>query len=66
MERDGCCATWPKPCSYHEGYADAWAERQAVLDCINLYGDKVLHAALDDAGLFPRGQDDVQLRVDES
>lgn len=21
--RDGCCATWPKPCSYHEGYQDA-------------------------------------------
>lgn len=23
LERDGCCATWPKPCSYHEGYQDA-------------------------------------------
>ena len=22
-EREGCCATWPKPCSYHEGWADA-------------------------------------------
>ena len=22
-DRDGCCGTWPKPCSYHEGYADA-------------------------------------------
>lgn len=21
--RDGCCADWPKPCQYHEGYADA-------------------------------------------
>ena len=32
--RDGCCATWPKPCPYHRGYQDAldsfeqvgWAE----------------------------------------
>ncbi len=22
LQPDGCCATWPKPCSYHEGYAD--------------------------------------------
>jgi hypothetical protein len=22
--REGCCADWPKPCSYHEGYADGW------------------------------------------
>lgn len=21
--REGCCATWPKPCSYHEGWQDA-------------------------------------------
>lgn len=21
--REGCCATWPKPCAYHEGYARA-------------------------------------------
>jgi hypothetical protein len=21
--RDGCCADWPKPCSYHEGWQDA-------------------------------------------
>ena len=21
--RTDCCATWPKPCSYHEGWADA-------------------------------------------
>jgi hypothetical protein len=31
------------------------AEQQAVLDCINLYGDKTLHAALDAAGLLPQG-----------
>lgn len=30
----------------------AEAERQAILDCINLYGDETLHAALDDAGLL--------------
>ena len=23
MTRAGCCETWPKPCSYHEGWADA-------------------------------------------
>lgn len=22
--RAGCCADWPKPCSYHEGYIDGW------------------------------------------
>jgi len=22
-EREGCCSTWPKPCSYHEGWQDA-------------------------------------------
>lgn len=21
--REGCCADWPKPCTYHEGWADA-------------------------------------------
>lgn len=21
--RHGCCGTWPKPCPYHEGWADA-------------------------------------------
>jgi hypothetical protein len=21
--REGCCANWPKPCSYHEGWLDA-------------------------------------------
>lgn len=20
--REGCCGTWPKPCTYHEGFAD--------------------------------------------
>ena len=25
-------------------------ERQAVLDCVNLYGDEVLHSALDGIG----------------
>jgi len=20
--KDGCCADWPKPCTYHEGFAD--------------------------------------------
>jgi hypothetical protein len=22
--REGCCAGWPKPCSYHEGWLDGW------------------------------------------
>lgn len=26
--RRGCCAEWPKPCPYHEGWADA-RERMA-------------------------------------
>ena len=27
--RDGCCNTWPKPCTYHDGYGDGYehAER---------------------------------------
>ena len=25
--RAGCCADWPKPCGYHEGYLDAWYAR---------------------------------------
>ena len=29
-------------------------QRQAVLDAINLYGDDVLHKALDDIGFVPR------------
>lgn len=24
IKRLGCCAGWPKPCSYHEGYQDAY------------------------------------------
>lgn len=27
--RDGCCATWPKPCSYHEGWADGAEKAEA-------------------------------------
>lgn len=31
--REGCCGDWPKPCPYHEGWADAfdswsWGARQ--------------------------------------
>ena len=22
--REGCCQSWPKPCSYHEGWLDGW------------------------------------------
>lgn len=29
-EREGCCADWPKPCSYHEGYADASDKWEAM------------------------------------
>ena len=28
--REGCCQTWPKPCTYHEGYGDGY--EQAVQD----------------------------------
>jgi len=24
MTRDGCCAGWPKPCPYHEGWLDGY------------------------------------------
>lgn len=30
------------------------SERQAVLDVVNLYGDDLLHRALDDIGWVPR------------
>jgi hypothetical protein len=33
------------------------AERQAVLDVVNLYGDQTLHTALDDIG-WPKGERD--------
>ena len=26
LSRTGCCDTWPKPCPYHEGVADALAQ----------------------------------------
>ena len=26
--RVGCCADWPKPCSYHEGFEDALQDPQ--------------------------------------
>lgn len=25
--REHCCADWPKPCSYHEGWFDGWEAR---------------------------------------
>lgn len=28
-KRLGCCAGWPKPCPYHEGYSDAYDVLQA-------------------------------------
>lgn len=31
---------------------DLLAEKLAAIDCINLYGDSVLHKALDDAGIM--------------
>jgi ribosomal protein L37AE/L43A len=34
-----------------ERVAQLEAERQVVLDCVNLYGDETLHAALDAIGL---------------
>jgi hypothetical protein len=24
MTREGCCANWPKPCAYHEGWLDGY------------------------------------------
>lgn len=32
------------------------AERQAVLDCVNLYGDETLHKALDTIGWPPESK----------
>ena len=31
---------------------DLLAEKLAAIDCINLYGDSVLHKALDEAGIM--------------
>jgi hypothetical protein len=36
---------------------DLEAERQHILDCINLYGDQTLHGALDAAGLLMNGRE---------
>lgn len=49
--------TWPaatrvqRLLTDHRGAVEAFAqERQAVLDCVNLYGDETLHKALDAIG----------------
>lgn len=34
------------------------AEREAVIHCINIYGDSTLHNALDSAGLLMDGRDE--------
>lgn len=39
-------------CDCAPDLAEMFEERQAVIDCINLYGDEVLHKALDAIG-FP-------------
>ena len=33
-DRVGCCADWPKPCSYHEGYQDALDESSRHRDLL--------------------------------
>jgi hypothetical protein len=35
-----------------ESYERLEAERQAIIDVVNLYGDPILHKALDNAGLL--------------
>lgn len=30
--RQGCCAGWAKPCTYHEGFLDGVAETQLKVD----------------------------------
>lgn len=30
--RKGCCANWPKPCGYHEGYQDAVDEMETEME----------------------------------
>ena len=34
MKRMGCCAGWPKPCSYHEGYRDAYESQQDEVETL--------------------------------
>ena len=47
--REGCCQTWPKPCTYHEGYGDGY--EQAVQDSAAPDMLAALVAALADGGL---------------
>lgn len=32
ISREGCCADWPKPCTYHEGVTDALDTVAPVID----------------------------------
>ena len=41
--REGCCQTWPKPCTYHEGYGDGY--EQAVQDSAAPDMEKALETA---------------------
>lgn len=41
LSRDGCCADWPKPCSYHEGVQDAldyWEQDEGSSHNLNGWG----------------------------
>lgn len=39
-ERSGCCSTWPKPCPYHEG----WADGKPFEPGQHVQGENVRHA----------------------
>lgn len=32
ISREGCCETWPKPCTYHEGVQDGLDAANAVIE----------------------------------
>lgn len=71
MERESACqiengfAFLEERSAFDEGERDAVLaavaaleeERQAILHCINLFGDETLHGALDSAGLLMMGRE---------
>ena len=62
--RAGCCETWPKPCPYHEGWADAvdaYSARQQAADTLRSDELRRLAEQIDDE----IGLDDVASRLRE-
>jgi hypothetical protein len=52
-DRDRCCADWPKPCEYHEGWNDGHAVQDAEGEPAALFGvgDSVVCGAHPDGWL---------------